>query len=136
MATTLSTLASNYFFLRLYGELFSEPEEALRLTIFLATGVMVSWLADGRKRAEDHLRQSNEDLEREVAQRKALEKRLVYRASHDYLTELHNQASFYEQLSRALSLARRRASKVAVMFVDLDDFKLLNDSLGHQEGDR
>jgi K+-sensing histidine kinase KdpD len=52
MATTLSTLASNYFFLRPYGELFSEPEEALRLTIFLATGVMVSWLADGRKRAD------------------------------------------------------------------------------------
>jgi diguanylate cyclase (GGDEF)-like protein len=65
-----------------------------------------------------------------------LEKRLAYRATHDYLTDLHNQASFYEHLSRALSLARRRASKVAVMFVDLDDFKLVNDSLGHQEGDR
>jgi diguanylate cyclase (GGDEF)-like protein len=136
MATTLSALASNYFFLRPYGELFSGPEGALRLTIFLATGLIISWLADGRKRAEEHLRQRNEDLEREAAQRKALEKRLAYRATHDYLTDLHNQASFYEHLSRALSLARRRASKVAVMFVDLDDFKLVNDSLDHQEGDR
>jgi len=84
MATTLSALASNYFFLRAYGELLSGPEGALRVAIFLATGVMVSWLADGRKRAEEHLRERNEDLEREVAQRKALEERLVYRATHDY----------------------------------------------------
>ena len=136
LATTLSALASNYFFLKPYGELFSGPEEALRVAIFLVTGVMVSWLADGRKRAEEHLRERNEDLEREVAQRKTLEKRLVYRATYDHLTDLHNQASFYERLSRALSLARRRGSKVAVMFVDLNNFKLVNDSLGHQEGDR
>ena len=136
MATTLSALASNYFFLRPYGELFSGPGVAFRLTIFLATGVMVSWIADGRKRAEEHLRERNEDLQREVDQRKTLEKRLVYRATHDHLTDLHNQASFYDHLSRALSLARRRGSKVAVMFVDLDDFKLVNDSLGHQEGNR
>src|SRR5215203_261174 len=136
MATTLSALASNYFFLRPYGELLSGPEGALRVAIFLATGVMVSWLADGRKRAEEHLRERNEDLERVVAQRKALEERLVYRATHDYLTDLHNQASFYDHLSHALSRARRWGSKVAVMFVDLDDFKLVNDSLGHQEGDR
>src|SRR5215204_6705188 len=97
---------------------------------------MVSWLADGRKRAEEHLRERNEDLERVVAQRKALEERLVYRATHDYLTDLHNQASFYDHLSHALSRARRWGSKVAVMFVDLDDFKLVNDSLGHQEGNR
>jgi diguanylate cyclase (GGDEF)-like protein len=136
MATALSALASNYFFLRPYGELFSGPEVALRLTIFLSTGIIISWLAESRKRAEEHLRERNEDLQREVAQRKALEERLVYRATYDYLTDLHNQASFYEHLSRALSLARRRGSKVGVMFVDLDDFKLVNDSLGHQEGDR
>jgi diguanylate cyclase (GGDEF)-like protein len=136
MATTLSALASNYFFLRPYYELLSGREDTLRLVIFLAAGVMVSWLADGRKRAEEHLRQRHEDLEGEVAQRKALEVRLVYRATHDYLTDLHNQASFYEHLSRALPRARRRGSKIAVMFVDLDDFKLVNDSLGHQEGDK
>jgi diguanylate cyclase (GGDEF)-like protein len=136
MATTLSALASNYFFLEPYYELLSGREETLRVAIFLATGVMVSWLADGHKRAEEHLRERNEDLEREVAQRKALEERLVYRATHDYLTDLHNQVSFYDHLSHALSRARRRGSKVAVLFVDLDDFKLANDSLGHQEGDR
>ena len=63
-----------------------------------------------------------------------MEQRLEYRATHDHLTDLHNQASFYEHLSRALARARRRGSKVAVLFVDLDDFKLVNDALGHQEG--
>ena len=71
-----------------------------------------------------------------MAKRKALEEQLEHRASHDYLTDLHNQASFYEHLGRALSRARRQGSKVAVLFIDLDDFKLINDSLGHQEGDR
>jgi diguanylate cyclase (GGDEF)-like protein len=136
MATTLSALASNYFFLKPYYELLSGREETLRLAIFLATGLVVSWPADGHKRGADRLRERYEDLERWAAERKALEERLVYRATHDYLTDLHNQASFYEHLSRASEGARRRGSKVAVMFVDLDDFKLINDSLGHQEGDK
>lgn len=135
-ATLLSALAANFFFLAPYNALFSGMEETLRLGIFLATGLIVSWLADGHKRAEDRLRARNEDLERWVTQRKALEEQLEHRASHDYLTNLHNQASFYEHLSRALSRARRQGSKVALLFIDLDDFKLINDSLGHQEGDR
>jgi len=97
---------------------------------------MVSWLAEGHKRYKDQLRQRTEDLERWVAQRKALEEQLERRASHDYLTDLHNQESFYEHLSHALSRARRQGDKVALLFIDLDNFKLVNDSLGHQEGDR
>jgi diguanylate cyclase (GGDEF)-like protein len=136
VATTLSALGSSHFFLRPHHVLLGGTEETLRLIIFLSTGVMVSWLADGRKRAEGHLRERNEDLERWRVQREALEERLVHEATHDSLTDLHNQASFYEHLSGALSRARRRDSRVAVMFADLDDFKLVNDSLGHQEGDR
>jgi diguanylate cyclase (GGDEF)-like protein/PAS domain S-box-containing protein len=79
---------------------------------------------------------ANEELRHHMAERRVLERRLEYRATHDYLTDLHNQASFYEHLSRALSRARRGGGKLALLFVDLDDFKLVNDSLGHQEGDR
>jgi len=136
VATVLSTMACDFFFLPPDNVPLSGPEEALRLTIFLSTGVIVSWLAEGHKRAEDRLRERNEDLERWVAQRKALQEQLEHRASHDSLTDLHNLASFYEHLGRALSLARRQGSMVALMFIDLDDFKLINDSLGHQEGDR
>ena len=133
-ATALSAAASNFLFLEPYYTPFGGPEGVLRVVIFLATGVLISWLADGHKRAEDHLRERNEYLELWAAQRKELEERLEYRATHDHLTDLHNQASFYEHLSRALARARRRGSKVAVLFVDLDDFKLVNDALGHQEG--
>jgi diguanylate cyclase (GGDEF)-like protein len=136
VATVLSTVACDFFILPPDNVPLSGPEETLRLTIFLSTGVMVSWLAEGHKRSEDRLRERNEDLERLLAQREALEERLEYRATHDYLTDLHNQASFQEHLSRALSRARRRGSMVALLFVDLDNFKLVNDSLGHQEGDR
>lgn len=136
VATVLSTMACDLFFLPPDGVPLSGLEEALRLTIFLSTGVIISWLAEGHKRAEDRLRRRNEDLERWMAKRKALEEQLEHRASHDYLTDLHNQASFYEHLGRALSRARRQGSKVAVLFIDLDDFKLINDYLGHQEGDR
>jgi diguanylate cyclase (GGDEF)-like protein len=136
VATALSALACDFFFLPSEGVPISRPEVALRLTIFLATGVIVSWLAAGHKRAEDRLRERNEDLERWAAQRRALEEELERKASHDYLTDLHNQASFYEHLGHALARARRQGTKVAVLFIDLDDFKLVNDSLGHLEGDR
>jgi diguanylate cyclase (GGDEF)-like protein len=136
VATVLSTVACAFFFIPPDNVPFGGPEEVLRLTIFLLTGVMVSWLTEGHKRSKDQLRQRTEDLERWVAQRKALEEQLERRASHDYLTDLHNQASFYEHLSHALSCARRQGGKVALLFIDLDNFKLVNDSLGHQEGDR
>jgi diguanylate cyclase (GGDEF)-like protein len=136
VATVLSALAVNFFFLVPYSALLSEMEEILRLGIFMSTGLMISWLSQSHKRAEDQLRTRNEDLEEWVALRRALEEQLEWRVSHDYLTDLHNQESFYEHLRRALSRARRHNSKVALLYIDLDDFKLINDTLGHQEGDR
>jgi diguanylate cyclase (GGDEF)-like protein len=136
VATVLSTAACEYFFVPPDYVPLSGPEGILRLTIFVSTGVMVSWFAEGHRRANIRLREHNEDLERWVAQRKAFEEQLKHEASHDHLTGLHNQASFYEHLSGALSRARRQERMVALLFIDLDDFKLVNDSLGHQEGDR
>lgn len=78
----------------------------------------------------------NEELRCHIAERKALENKLEYQASHDHLTDLPNRTSFCKSLGRALARARRQGGKVALLFLDLDDFKRINDSFGHQIGDQ
>jgi diguanylate cyclase (GGDEF)-like protein/PAS domain S-box-containing protein len=73
---------------------------------------------------------------RDITERKELEERLAHQASHDPLTGLPNRRLFDERLEQALSRSSRRGDRVAVMFLDIDDFKRVNDSLGHRAGDR
>ena len=72
---------------------------------------------------------------RDSTERKQMEDALAHQAWHDPLTGLPNRARFQAQLERILASADRPASHVAVLFVDLDNFKVINDSLGHQAGD-
>ncbi|MGH2981731.1 MAG: putative bifunctional diguanylate cyclase/phosphodiesterase [Solirubrobacterales bacterium] len=70
-----------------------------------------------------------------AVERREEEERTRYEALHDPLTGLPNRNLFLDRLGRALAQAERRESSVAVLFLDLDQFKLVNDSLGHAAGD-
>lgn len=106
-----------------------------------------------RSQAKRALRQANDELERrvvertaelantivalhaEIAERKQAEERIRYMAHHDALTGLPNRELLQDRLIQAIAFAHRNRAQVAVLFIGLDYFKHINDSLGHQIGD-
>lgn len=74
-------------------------------------------------------------VSRDITERLELEKKLTYMAYHDTLTGLPNRRLFKEKLDQALEEAKQTKNKVAVMYLDLDNFKYINDTLGHDVGD-
>lgn len=103
-------------------------EEALRLT-----NQQLEHRIDSRT-AE--LSQLNEKLASEIVERRRSEARMEHMAHHDALTGLANRVLFQERLGRALSEAEISGGEVAVLCLDLDSFKEVNDTLGHPAGDK
>jgi diguanylate cyclase (GGDEF)-like protein/PAS domain S-box-containing protein len=72
----------------------------------------------------------------DISQRKQFEEELIHLARHDALTGLANRTLLLDRVSQAIAQARRSGAQVAMLFLDLDRFKTINDSLGHDAGDR
>ena len=83
----------------------------------------------------EELKRTNTRLEGEIAERRQAESKLNYLAYHDPLTGLANRRCFIERLEESLRESGTRGERLAVLFIDLDQFKQVNDSLGHGFGD-
>src|SRR5699024_2635226 len=74
-------------------------------------------------------------MARDISERRRYEADLIHQATHDQLTGLANRVVFRDRLEQAIRNADRSGKQVALLFIDLDDFKLINDSMGHAAGD-
>ena len=72
---------------------------------------------------------------RDITERKIAEQRLEHMALYDTLTELPNRTLFFDRMDQLLALARRNRYILAILFMDLDRFKFINDTMGHDAGD-
>lgn len=135
----------------IFSGLLTSPDEGARLLGLLETKGVADefdflgkhatdeeiWLAMSIRATKDEagsIRSLN-GIVRNITERKRCEESLTRRAMHDELTGIANRYIFHESFAQALSLAKRKKRGLALLYIDLDDFKKVNDAYGHMAGD-
>jgi diguanylate cyclase (GGDEF)-like protein/PAS domain S-box-containing protein len=112
-----------------------EDQDRIELRLIAKDGHQVYVDVTGRLVEEDGRPVRFEGIARDMTEQHALQEQLAHQAFHDPLTGLPNRALLLDRLGHALSAAGRAGTTVAAILLDLDDFKLVNDGLGHEAGD-
>jgi diguanylate cyclase (GGDEF)-like protein/PAS domain S-box-containing protein len=109
---------------------------ALELRFVRPDGETHTFLVRGEAEVEDGVAVRLHGTHQDISDRKRMEAQLEYQAVHDPLTGLFNRRQFSDELERALRFANRYGRAGAVLMIDIDDFKLVNDTRGHAVGDQ
>ena len=112
-----------------------DSKQSCELSILRGDGSRLEVQLDSLRHVENGEAQIVRIVLTNITERKVVEKRIGFLATHDRMTELPNRELFYDRLSQAISQSKRKSEPLAVLFLDLDGFKTVNDNHGHEAGD-
>jgi diguanylate cyclase (GGDEF)-like protein len=114
----------------------TQAEEMIEIPLLTLILVMVFIIASFRAKAQRELEREHMELKQSLEERQALQEALLHQAFYDKLTGLPNRALLFDRLQNSFLEAVRHRQALAVLFVDLDSFKSVNDRFGHAMGDQ